>query len=270
MFDDHCVQCALPLRLCGACHGVAGPFDRYCGFCGYELVQGDKRTPVWRLWLLLALVPLAAGIVFGISPLAVKVGPVAKLVAGAQPAPSPTTNVHLTKFVEENLGFNYALPAGWKADDYTLAQTPEPFVMASVADGDRFSAGHLNGELITATPTGPVMSLGRPPLDVSAVDTGNPQAVLAFQVSQLLASPPAGVKYTVVKPVHAITVGHRQGAEVVLKVATGSVTTYYERVYIATGTQPLFRAEAADTASGWEGGDAGQVEAVVQSLTFTR
>jgi hypothetical protein len=26
-----CLQCALQLRQCGNCHGVAGPFDRYCG-----------------------------------------------------------------------------------------------------------------------------------------------------------------------------------------------------------------------------------------------
>jgi hypothetical protein len=114
------------------------------------------------------------------------------------------------------------------------------------------------------------MTLGRPPLDVTAVDAGNPQAVLAFQVSQLLAAPPSGVKYTVVRPVHAISVGHKQGAEVVIKVSNGSANYYYERAYIATGTQPLFRAEATDTATWWEGGDDAVIEAVVQSLTFSR
>src|ERR671933_3059245 len=69
MFEDHCVACQLQLRQCGACHGVAGPFDRYCGFCGHEMLLGRKRSPAWRLWLLVALVPLAGTLAFGISPL---------------------------------------------------------------------------------------------------------------------------------------------------------------------------------------------------------
>ena len=43
-----------------------GPFDRYCGFCGHELVRGLDRPIWWRLWLLAALVPLAAALTGGI------------------------------------------------------------------------------------------------------------------------------------------------------------------------------------------------------------
>ena len=45
---------------------MAGPFDRYCGFCGHEMVRGETRPMWWRLWLLAALVPLAAGLIYGI------------------------------------------------------------------------------------------------------------------------------------------------------------------------------------------------------------
>jgi hypothetical protein len=267
MFDDHCLQCALPLRLCGACRGVAGPFDRFCGFCGYELVQGEKRAPIWRLWLLLALVPLAAGLVFGLSPLALKAGAVASLI---QTAPSPATSagqVHALR--TQTLNFTYAIPNEWNATDYSLAVTPQPFVVISRLDADRVTAASLNGELLTAKPAGTVMTLGRPALDVSAVDTNDPRAVLAFQVSQLLASPPpAGVSYQVVSPVRAITIDHRAGAEVVIKIASGATTTYYERAYVATGTQPLFRAEAAAPAADWDTTDAGRIRAVIQSLSF--
>ncbi len=64
--DVRCEHCSLQLHRCGNCNGVAGPFDRYCGFCGYELVRGTQRPPWWRLWLLLALVPLLAGLGYGI------------------------------------------------------------------------------------------------------------------------------------------------------------------------------------------------------------
>ncbi|HLQ61891.1 MAG TPA: hypothetical protein VK131_08515 [Candidatus Acidoferrales bacterium] len=67
MLTDYCIHCSLQLRQCLACRGVAGPFDRYCGFCGQDLVVGDRRSPVWRLWLLAALIPLAAGIAFGLT-----------------------------------------------------------------------------------------------------------------------------------------------------------------------------------------------------------
>jgi hypothetical protein len=55
---DHCVKCTLQLRQCGRCHGVAGPFDQYCGFCGFEMTL-PGRGPLWRAWPL-ALIPLAA------------------------------------------------------------------------------------------------------------------------------------------------------------------------------------------------------------------
>ena len=65
--DQGCAHCGLPLHRCGACQGVAGPFDRYCGFCGHELLRGATRAMWWRLWLLVALVPLLAALVSGIA-----------------------------------------------------------------------------------------------------------------------------------------------------------------------------------------------------------
>jgi hypothetical protein len=265
MFDDHCVQCALPLRLCGACRGVAGPFDRYCGFCGYELVQGDKRAAVWRLWVLAALVPLAAGLIFGLSPLAFKTG----ILAGFASHPAPTPS-QMQAMRSANLGFTYAVPDDWSATDYTKASNSQPFVVVSSLDGDRLSAASADGELVTTTPASAVMTLGRPSLDVTAVDSSDPLAVLAFQVSQMVAAPPSGVSYTVTKPVHAITVGGKPGAEVVVRIVSGAGTTYYERAYVATSTQPLFRVEAAAPASDWERGDGVRAESVLQSLSFTR
>ncbi|TME09144.1 MAG: hypothetical protein E6I69_04000 [Chloroflexi bacterium] len=64
--DQACAHCGLQLHRCGSCHGVAGPFDRFCGFCGHELVRGVDRPIWWRLWLLVALIPLAAALISGI------------------------------------------------------------------------------------------------------------------------------------------------------------------------------------------------------------
>jgi len=64
--ESRCGHCGLQLHQCGSCRGIAGPFDRYCGFCGHELVRGLDRPIWWRLWLLAALVPLAAALTGGI------------------------------------------------------------------------------------------------------------------------------------------------------------------------------------------------------------
>jgi predicted amidophosphoribosyltransferase len=64
--DDRCRTCDLPIRRCGSCHGIAGPFDRFCGFCGHELVLGERRSPAWRLWLAAALLPFALAIFGGL------------------------------------------------------------------------------------------------------------------------------------------------------------------------------------------------------------
>jgi hypothetical protein len=61
---DHCVKCTLQLRQCGRCHGVGGPFDQYCGFCGFEMTR-PGRGPLWRAWPL-ALIPLAAALALAI------------------------------------------------------------------------------------------------------------------------------------------------------------------------------------------------------------
>jgi hypothetical protein len=65
--DERCAHCGLQLHQCSRCRGVAGPFDRFCGFCGYEMVQGTNRPIWWRLWFLAALLPVALGLIYGIA-----------------------------------------------------------------------------------------------------------------------------------------------------------------------------------------------------------
>lgn len=65
--DERCAHCGLQLHQCSRCRGVAGPFDRFCGFCGYEMVQGTNRPMWWRLWFLAALLPVVLGLIYGIA-----------------------------------------------------------------------------------------------------------------------------------------------------------------------------------------------------------
>jgi len=68
--DSRCGHCGFQLHQCGSCRGVAGPFDRYCGFCGHELVRGMRPPAWWRLRLpvlfLILLVPVTAGLIYGL------------------------------------------------------------------------------------------------------------------------------------------------------------------------------------------------------------
>ncbi len=66
-YEGRCGHCGLQLHQCGNCRGVAGPFDRYCGFCGHEMVMGPKRPLWWLLWLIPILLPLGAGLAYGIA-----------------------------------------------------------------------------------------------------------------------------------------------------------------------------------------------------------
>jgi hypothetical protein len=65
--EQRCAHCGLQLDQCSRCRGIAGPFDRYCGFCGFEMVRGEQRPLWWRLWFLAALLPVALGLAYGIA-----------------------------------------------------------------------------------------------------------------------------------------------------------------------------------------------------------
>ena len=62
MYVDHCASCELQLRVCGSCLGVCGPFDRFCGFCGHEMVLGPRRSAASRLWAFSIAIPLVVAI----------------------------------------------------------------------------------------------------------------------------------------------------------------------------------------------------------------
>ncbi len=271
IMTDHCMQCALQLRHCGACQGVAGPFDRFCGFCGHELILGGRRSPLWRLWLLLALVPIAAGLAYGIW--SVRTHPVLGGLTGGASVPSPGLG-RTQQLRSQVLGFTYSLPEDWSAIDYGRASDPAkamPFVVATRSGGDQAKAVDSKGDLVLVKPQGAVVALGRPAVDASLVDPADPKEILTSQVAPLVSNPPQGVKVEVAKPVRGLTVNGRPAAAVVLRVTRDGSVYYLERAFVfapQTGASAMFRAEALVPQADWDGGDSARVEAIIQSLKF--
>jgi hypothetical protein len=258
---DFCIQCTLPLRRCGNCHGVAGPFDRYCGFCGYELVQGERRLPLWRLWLLAAMIPLVAGLAFGLSPYSAgAVRALGGLVRPAAASPSPSTSpLALTR--DSGLELSYALPPGWTAARLGA------FTVAVHWPADAGKVSDAQANLFAVRPQASVLELGRPAVD-APVDPKDPRAVLGYQAAQLLLPPAGGLQVAAAEPVTALEVGGRPAAEAVLRItqADGSVY-FFERAWIASPTG-LVRVDAISPASEWNGGDQRRIEAAIRSLRF--
>lgn len=260
---DYCIQCTLPLRRCGSCQGVAGPFDRYCGFCGYELVRGSRRAPLWRLWLLAALVPLAAGLAIGVSPLAAPVSRGVQTIV--RPTPPPGSTMTLRSDV---LAFTYAIPREWIAADDNRASDPGrqiPFLVVTKVGGDQSRVLDARGDLLALRPVAATIEMGRPAPGSAGVDPTDPQAVLTFQVAQLLQAPPSGTRVDVVSPVHRITVNDRAGAATVLRLTRDGVSYDFERVWLPS-RNGLFRVDALVPEPDWTAGDQQRVEDVVRSI----
>jgi hypothetical protein len=264
ILGDYCIQCTLPLRKCGSCQGVAGPFDRFCGFCGYELLQGERRAPVWRLWLLAALVPLVAGLAIGLSPLSRPFEQrIETIGGGATPPPNSTMTLR-----SASLKFMYSIPKEWTAVDASRASSSSaqlPFVVASHSATDQSKVIGAQGDLLQMKPDGAVVELGRPPTGVTAVDATDPTAVLAFQLSQLIQQPPNGLQLQVTQPAHGITVDGRPGAAAVLRVTRDGQAFDFERAWIATPSG-LFRVDALVPDGDWSTGDHQRVDQVIRSL----
>src|SRR3984893_6168561 len=176
-----CLQCALQLRQCGNCHGVAGPFDRYCACCASELLRGARRTPAWRLWLLIALVPLAAGLGYGAWVARLPMAATQAVGSAVRPSPTP----ELRPYQSQRLHVAYAIPRDWQAIDYPRssdAGRTMPFVVVAKASSDQQAVSDAKGDLVGARPQGTVLALGRPTIDTSLVaDPSAPAAVLTSE-----------------------------------------------------------------------------------------
>jgi hypothetical protein len=272
LYEDRCTSCGLQLSVCGACHGVAGPFDRFCGFCGHDLTAGEVRSPVWRFWLLVAMIPMVAVLVIGATfyggPAASSVG---RLVFPPGPTASPTAPGGATKlFRSPNLHLVYAVPADWFPSDYTLSPaTPLQEVVVARINADLATFGSTKGDVLAAKPAGALLTLGPLASAPPGVDTSDPSSVLGSDVSSLVIRPPTGLKIDVFRQAQTITVDGKAGKEAVLRVTrSDGVVFYLERVYLA-GPGGLFKIDALVPQSDWDAGDGRKVEAVVQSVRLS-
>jgi hypothetical protein len=270
LYEDRCTSCGLQLSKCGACQGVAGPFDRFCGFCGHDLTAGEVRSPVWRFWLLVAMLPMIAVLVVGATVFG---GPaaVARLVFPPAPAASPSGLGVATKlFRSPTLHLVYAVPSDWSPSDYTLSTaTPLQEVVVARINADLATFGSTKGDVLAAKPAGALLTLGPLTQAPPGVDPADPSSVLGADISSLTIKPPAGFKIDVFRPAQSIQVEGRAGKETVLKVTrSDGAVLYLERVYLA-GPGALFKIDALVPQSDWEAGDGRKVEAVVQSVRLS-
>ena len=253
LFVEECNSCALPIRQCGSCLGVAGPFDRYCGFCGHEIVLGRKRSGARRLWLLVALIPIAAGLAVGLSPL----GQRAVRDAGSGRSTATATKPNLA---DQALGLTATTPRSWTHS----ATASAVFVLSDPAD-QPVTSGSASA-LLTATPKGAVVEIGRPAIADPGVDGADPVAVLAFETAQLLGSPPTGYSISTVQAVRAINIGGRVSARTELSLAgPGSVSYVFEKVYISAPRGGLVLVEALAPAD-----QLTAVNSLIESIRLTR
>jgi hypothetical protein len=270
LYEDRCTSCGLQLSKCGACHGVAGPFDRFCGFCGHDLTAGEVRSPVWRFWLLVAMLPMLAVLVVGAIFFGGQAA-VARLVFPPAPAASPGGLGVTTKlFRSPNLHLVYAVPADWSPSDYTLSNpTPLQEVVVARINADLATFGSTKGDVLAAKPAGALLTLGPLTQAPPGVDAADPSSVLGADISSLTIKPPAGLKIEVFRPAQSILVDGRAGKETVFKVtrADGAVL-YLERAYL-TAPGGLFKVDALVPQSDWDAGDGRKVEAVVQSVRLS-
>jgi hypothetical protein len=270
LYEDRCTSCGLQLGKCGACHGVAGPFDRFCGFCGHDLTAGEVRSPVWRFWLLVAMLPMIAVLVVGATVFG---GPaaVARLVFPPAPVASPSAAGTTTKlFRSPKLHLVYAVPSDWSPSDYTLSTaTPLQEVVVARINADLATFGSTKGDVLAAKPAGALLTLGPLIQTPPGVDATDPSSVLGADISSLTIKPPAGLKIEVLRPAQSIVVDGRAGKETVLKVTrSDGALLYLERAYLAV-SGGLFKVDALVPASDWDAGDGRKVEAVIQSVRLS-
>lgn len=272
MYVDRCLQCGLQLRECGSCHGVVGPFDRYCGFCGHFLAEGEARSPAWRLWLLVAMIPIVAGLAFGLSPLSSPVtAGVVHAILHTAPSPSVAPTPAGQLFRSPSLHLEYRVPDGWAppADFNVDSVTPLPDVVVAKAAADTTLIRSTKGDLLATAPSSALVMLGTPDNIPAGADASDPSSVLAARIQELSLKPPAGYKISVYRPASSVLVDGRTGKEAVLQVTRPDGSMYdFEEVYLK-GPNGLFRVDALVPAAGWNAGDGDKVEAIVQSVRLT-
>lgn len=246
---ERCLQCTLALRQCARCRGVMGPFNRYCGFCGFEVTRPRRNPLLWSA-LLIALFLVAAGLAFG-----------ALAISHSRAAPTHRAAVQNTVHTSGASALSFEAPISWTVT--SRADT----VVAARNGGDLSSS---SGDPLQVTPRGPLAAISRPPAAAgSAVSSSDPAAVLSAEVSNLTGSPPSGVKVDVLEPVHSTTVDGRPAAAALLRLTRDAAIYQFERtlVYAPHGSLPaMIQVDATAPEAAWTGGDGTTLEALAASI----
>ena len=268
LYADHCSSCDLQLAQCGACRGIAGHFDRYCGFCGHDLAAGELRSPIWRFWLLVAMIPMVGAIIlltlFG-GPAVTRVSKlVLRPIESASPAPNQTGFRALRS---QNLHLEYSVPNDWVGYDYSLDRTaPLPEIVVAQVNQDGAGFGETKGDILAAKPQGALMTLGTLGDNRAALDAKDPATALSADVANFAGRPVGGLKFDLVKGITGILANGRTGREAIFRVTRQDGSTLiFERAYISW-RDGLLKVDALVPSAAWDAGDDRRVEAVIQSV----
>ena len=269
---ERCEACSLPLGWCGNCQGVAGPFDRFCGFCGFELIRGEPRSQLWRLGAAAAAIVLASGLVYGLWAAGVP-GALRGASRSLSGATSAQGKLAATGSYDRTLGIRYSAPENWVTTVEPAAANSQEFIVLARTPDDRDAAIGARGDLTKLYQIeSSVITLGRPDLGTQIVEEArDPVAALTAQVAPLVAAPPAGLVADVIEPVHGTRVGGRSAAVVLLKLTRGHSVTYLRRALVYaphTGVRPILQTDALAPTSEWPAVDVSAVASVTRSLSF--
>ena len=268
LYDDHCSSCGLQLAQCGACRGIAGPFDRYCGFCGHDLAAGALRSPVWRFWLLVAVIPMVGALILLTILGAPTVSRVSKLVLRPAAIPSPSASPSALRAMRsQNLHLEYSVPVEWVGYDYSLDRTaPLPEVVVAKYSRDGIAFADTKGDILAAKPTGALVTLGTLADNRAAADARDPATALNADIAGFAARTTGGLKFEVVRGISGILANGRTGREAVFRVTRqDGAVLIFERAYISW-RDGLLKVDALVPMADSDAGDDRRVEAVIQSV----
>lgn len=249
---DHCSRCRLELRSCPACAGVAGPFDRFCGYCSRELVAPPGRPLPGYLGVAVAVVPVAALLVLGLT----------RLYTAPHTSAPGRQGSGLTTTQSQRLRFQFGVPHGWVMYDYSRLEPDlaQPMVVTSTLESDNAQAVGAAANLAAFEPKGTVILLER---RAAEPDKGPPVVVQGWVDAQT-SQPPSGTSVEVVQASEALTIGGLSAGEAEVRLTRPEGTYYVEDVYIqAPESAEAFQIQAVGPEAAW---DARAVERIIGSV----
>lgn len=215
------------------------------------------RTLVSRLWILVGVIPLLAGLGYGALV----------VTHNVTPAGLATPEVQGRPYSDATLGIRFLAPPGWAASGNGVA------VVAARSGADQAAALGSDGDLLETHTGAATIAFSRPvPVASSLVNPSDPVALLAAELPALVTSPPPGVRVEVTRPVGASRLAGRPAASVTLRVTRGATVLVLERTLCYAphqGVAAMLQVDAVAPEADWGAGDGRRLAGVLDSLQLS-